>query len=657
MQKMRNIGILAHVDAGKTTITEQILFLAGELHRLGNVDAGSSVSDSMKVEQERGISVRSAALRFEYQNVIFNLIDTPGHSDFSGEVERALSVLDGAILVISAAEGIQAQTTVLWQYLRTLAIPTIIFINKIDRITADVEGVLDGIEASLSPHFVLLQRPVAQASMDANIVPWDADIAADEWFSGNVDKIVEQDDTLLMRYLEGEALSTQELAISLGVSCRAAKLHPVLLGVAKRGVGISELLQGIIDFLPQPAMAAAPEPLAARVFKIIHDPGLGKITFLRVFGGKFQPRDLLHNATRGIDEKVNMIKVHRASGWQDTPYAAAGDVVAVAGLKSAAVGDVLGTDLLPEKPLLSVAPFSVQVVAEDPTDYTALAQALGILNAEEPNLNFVWDRDERTFTVEVMGYIHIQILQQIIHDRFAIAARLTEPIIIYRETPLQTATGSEAYTMPKPCWAVVSYRIAPGKPGSGLVYHSEVSVDKIASKYQKEIQRMLPGALKQGPLGWQVTDIDITLIDGEDHEVHSRPGDFTIATMMAVMKGLTQRGTTLLEPVFAYSITIEEDKCGRVMTDIIKMRGSYEPPVIQRGFATISGVVPAATSLDYQITLSSISSGKAVFYTHFSGYRPCAVAEGSIRPYNGVHPLDRSKFILKMRGAIIQGTL
>jgi ribosomal protection tetracycline resistance protein len=655
MQSIRNIGIIAHVDAGKTTITEQMLYLAGELRKLGNVDNGTSVTDNLNVEKERGISVRSAVIRFKYENTVFNLIDTPGHSDFCGEVERALSVLDGAVLVVSAAEGIESQTTLLWNYLKALNIPTIIFINKIDRMNSDIEKVIDDIQTNLTQQIVVLQNPVQEATTEARIEAIDYSNSDPNCFADFSEKIVEQDDDLLMKYLEGKELKSDEVLQSFKTSCRAAKLHPVLLGVAKNGVGIKEFLQAIIDYLPAPTISTAPEPLSATVFKIQHDPVLGKISYLRLFSGSIKPRDEIHNVTRDLDEKVNQIKFSSARGWQEAPQLSAGDVGVVTGLKSAQIGDKLGIMNKNEKPHLSVSPFIVQVIVNNPADYTALAEALSILNIEEPNLNFDWDREERQLSIEVMGYIHIQILQQTIFDRFGMKVTLSDPAIIYKETPVKFAEGFEEYTMPKPCWAVCRFQIEPGKTGSGIIYKSLISTDKIAAKYQKEIERNIFKALLQGPLGWEVTDISIALIDGEDHEIHSRPGNFIIATNIALMRALTYAKTTLLEPILSYSISISEEKCGRVMSDIIRRRGSYDPPEISDGMIHIKGKIPAATSLDYQITLSSISSGKAAFRTSFHGYQVCDINDGVVRPYRGINPLDRSKYILKMRGAITEG--
>jgi ribosomal protection tetracycline resistance protein len=643
MKSIRNIGIIAHVDAGKTTITEQMLFLTGELRKLGSVDAGTSAMDKLSVEKARGISVRAATIQFEYKDTIINLIDTPGHSDFVGEVERSLSVLDGAIIVLSAAEGIEAQTPLLWHFLQLLKIPTIIFINKIDRMNSVVEKVIEDIYQELTDRIIVKQKPVQEAKPEANIEPWQGEFT---------ETICEQDDELLMKYLDGMEISDAELTASFRKSCRSGKLYPVLMGSAKNGIGIKELLDGVLHYLPQPHVSEEESGFSARIFKISYSPSLGKLCYLRVSGGSVKPRDVLKNVSREIEEKVNQVFIPKAKGAKPASELGPGEVGLVTGLKTSQIGDYLGIlppDITPE---LTVSPFLVQVAAENPGEYSALAEALAILDIEEPNLDFYWDKEEHQLSLKVMGYIHIQILEQTISDRFNIKAKLSDPEIIYKETPLHIADGYDEYTMPKPCWAVVKFRIEPGERGSGIVYNSIVSVDKIAAKYQKEVNRSISRALKQGILGWEVTDISITLIDGEDHEIHSRPGNFTIATNLALMKALDKSKTTLLEPVLSYKIVIEDELSGKIMSDILMMRGSYEPPELRSGYTIIKGKVPAATSADYQITLSSISGGKSAFQTSFWGYEACEVELGNTRAYKGVNPLDRAKYILKMRGAV-----
>ncbi len=654
MKSIRNIGILAHVDAGKTTITEQMLFHTGELRQLGSVDKGTAVSDNLSVERERGISVRAAALRFLHQETVINLIDTPGHSDFIGEVMRSLAVLDAVILVISAAEGLESQTRTLWQIIKEAKLPCIFFINKIDRMNADVQKVLADIRQDFTPDYIVLQKISNEAQTDAAISNYILCSDNNPWFTEFTEAVAESDDDLLTKYLEGNTLTDTEVVSSFVASSQAGRLYPVLLGSAKHGVGISPLLDAVVSYLPPPVSPPKNSCLAAQIFKITHDTVRGRLSYLRLFSASLRTREIVSNVTKGLEEKINQIFLPAVRSPQRVETISAGDVAIVSGLNKSQIGDWLGSQSTAARYPLSASPFLVQVVADNPSEDASLADALAVLNIEEPNLNFNWDKETRELSLEVMGYIHIQILKQTLVDRFRLGTQFSSPAIIYKETPQITAHGYEEYTMPKPCWAVCKFRVEPGNVGSGVVYISQVSVNKIAAKYQKEIARSIPDALSQGILGWEVTDIVITMVGGEDHEIHSRPGNFKLACNIALMRAFKKCQMTLLEPILSYHISIKEEKCGRVMSDIIRMRGTYQPPSLDSGIAIIKGTVPAATTADYPLALSSLSGGQATISISFTGYARCNITDGHTKAYRGINPLDRSKYILKMRGAIVE---
>ncbi|MDP6042328.1 MAG: GTP-binding protein, partial [Candidatus Latescibacteria bacterium] len=287
-------------------------------------------------------------------------------------------------------------------------------------------------------------------------------------------------------------------------------------------------------------------------------------------------------------------------------------------------------------------------------DHSRLAEALQQLASEDPHLNFKWFQDERELHVKIMGTIQTEILTEILQTRFGIDAFFNDPTVIYRETPCTTAFGSERYTMPKPCWAIVKFLIEPGERGTGLSYHSEVRTNDILMKYQNEIADNIHNALQQGVKGWEVTDLKITLVEGSDHVLHSRPGNFTLATNIAILKGLTESNTTLLEPILAFRISAPDEYMGKITSDIMTMRGTFDPATMHEGNFTLTGKVPLATSMDYSIRMSSLTSGKAKLAVHFDSYEPCTDNLGVTRPYKGISPLDRSKYILKMRGAITE---
>lgn len=691
---IRNIGIVSHVDAGKTTVTEQFLYASGAIRTAGSVDKGTAKTDSLAVERERGISVRAAITSFYWRNTKINLIDTPGHVDFSAEIERSLRALDGVVLIVSAVEGVQAHTETLWQALRALRMPTLILINKLDRIGADHGAVLAEIKRELTPNCLPLQvvrdeatanaglgsgwsaqifeqgrdkpfiEPLIEVivsvdsnSADSNSVdsnPADSNSAAGA--EDSLDSAQESDSgsetSLLEKYLNGDPLSFDSLNQAIARQTAAAALFPTFFGVSKNAIGIEELLDGIVDYLPGPT-AAADAPLSGVVFKIEHDTKLGKIAAVRLFSGQIQIRDNVHNATRDLDEKVNLIKQITPQKLEDMASFTAGDIAAVSGFSKARVGDLIGaTDNVPWELKLGEPLLTVKVAPVDESACSALAAALLELSVEDPQLDFQWLRDEREMHININGWIQIEVLEAIMKDRFDLEAKFESPTIIYKETPSREGLGSERYTMPKPCWAVVDFLITPGALGSGVVYQSNISVDKIAAKYQNEVERTIASALKQGPKGWEVTDLKITLVDGTDHILHSRSGDFVVATPMAILNGLVETGTTLLEPILAFRIVAPEDLFGTIASDLTRMRATFETPVFENGRFRLLGRIPAATSLDYPIKLSSRTGGKGKITTRLDGYELCNDEQGVTRLYRGISPLDRAKYILQARKAL-----
>ena len=394
-------------------------------------------------------------------------------------------------------------------------------------------------------------------------------------------------------------------------------------------------------------------PLSGAVFRLDHDPKLGRIAGVRLYRGQIKTRDSVYNTTAERIEKITQIKKPVLNKFEDTGILQAGDIGFVCGMPDVQIGDILGDPVpIPGACALGAPLLSVQVIPEDEADHTALAEALQKLASEDPHLNFQWFPDERELHVKIMGVIQTEILTEILSTRFGLSTRFSEPTVIYRETPSRSGFGAERYTMPKPCWAIVTYRIEPGEGGSGLVFASEVRTSDIGQKYQNEIAKNLYEAVHQGPKGWVVTDLKITLVDGSDHVLHSRPGNFRLATNIAILRGLTDIGNTLLEPFLAYRITGPEEFVGKISSDIIAMRGTLEPPDMADGRFTLRGRVPLSTSMNYAVRLGSQSGGKATLGVRFDGYEPCADELGIVRPYKGICPLDRSKYILKMRGAI-----
>jgi ribosomal protection tetracycline resistance protein len=655
-----NIGILAHVDAGKTTITEQMLFASGTLRSVGSVDKGTAVTDNLAVEKERGISVRVATASYMHKGIKVNIIDTPGHVDFCGEVERSLLALDAVVLVVSAVEGVQGHTITLFSAIQSLSIPCIVFINKIDRQGADVDRVMSEISRELTTNCLLLQQAIEQG---CNKVQIESEFSDKGTVSESItERIVETDNILLNSYLEGQELTFNQLDLALQKAVSDCLLIPVLIGVAKSSIGLSALMDGITHYLPQ-SIGKNKELLSAMVFKIEHDKLLGKMCYIRVFKGTINPRDVLlntyssNNISISKPQKVGQIKTIIKGKYVDMGMISAGDIGIVSGLSYAAVGDVFGdvfgdVDESLKSYSLSTPMLTVQVKPEDASQIMDLVKALTQLSNEDPQLDLQWLSEIRELHIKITGLIQIEILQAVLKERFDLNTTFTEPSIIYKETPSKLAYGYERYWMPKPCWAILKLKIEPGKRGSGISFSSIVSTNDVAAKYQKEIEATIESALKQGIKGWQVTDCKITLVEGEDHNVHSRSGDFIIATPMAMMNGLHESGTILLEPIVSFSMTAPVDLLGTITSDITKMRGVFESPQIENTYFKITGKFPAATTINYPVRLASLSAGKAKLTTKLVAYEPCTDDQGKVTQYRGVNPLDRDKWILQARGAL-----
>ena len=650
MLKIRNIALFAHVDAGKTTVTENLLFTGGNIRAKGTVDKGTSQTDFLEIEKEKGISVRTACVSFKKDDVIINLIDTPGHIDFSSETERSLPAVDGAVLIVSAVEGVQAHTETLWLLLQKMNIPTIFFINKIDRAGADVEQVLDEINKVLTKNTVVLQKVEQEASDNASVK--NIFIEHELIDTEIIEPIAEQNESLLEKFLEDEPLSFHELKTELIQSVNNCRLYPVLFGSAKNAIGTTELLNAIIDYLPKPKIIS--DKLSGYIYKVEHDKTLGKICHIRLFSGKINKRALIFNASQQIEEKVAQIKKVYTRKYVDIEEIEAGDIAVITGFSNAKAGDIIGYEQFERQKFLKqdVALLSVKVTAKNPNDAPKLLAAFKQLSDEDPKLNMKWLNDLRELHITIKGKIQIEILSKLLKSRFEIEADFDEPSIIYKETPIKTAEGYVRYWMPKPCWAIMRFKIEPAERGSGVEYKSVVSFDKIKQRYQNQVAETVPKALQQGIKGWEVTDLKITLIDGEDHEVHTHPNDFTIATPMGIMDGLQNTGTQLLEPILNFKITAPEEILGTIASDLTKMRASFANPQFENGKVILRGKIPVATSLDYPVRLASISGGKAKISTKFDSYQECALEDGKTTPYRGISPLDTAKYILHARKAL-----
>jgi len=641
---IRNIGIFAHVDAGKTTITEQLLFRSGRLRTLGRVDDGTASTDWLTVERDRGISVKSACTSFSIGDITVNLIDTPGHVDFISEVERSFIPLDGAILVVSAVEGIQAHTEILWNALFSMKIPTVFFINKIDRAGADAQKVYE----SICNHFAVDCVPLCDLSgTDCAFL-----YSADKTNEVLLNVVCSHDDYLLERFLADEPISDQTCWNAFITQCRTAKIYPVLCGAAVKGIGIDALMKAICECLPSPVNRQTNEPVGV-VFKLEHDKKMGLIAHVRLYGGTLKNRDAIYFKRLDRTEKVSQIRKIYSNRYNDIGILEAGDIGAICGIDSLRVGDIIGHDESVGRSVsLAQALLKVRVYPKSEEEYPQLVRALEELSAEDPALDVAWIKQERELCVNIMGVIQLEILGSLLKERYNIDASFGAPSVIYKETLKQKGVGFIDYTMPKPCWAILKFEMEPLPRGSGVVFETDVRDDKIFYRYQNQVRQAIPDSLEQGMFGWEVTDIKIRLVDGSHHTVHTHPLDFVVATPMGIMNGLARNGTVLLEPMVKVRLSVPEELSGKVIRDFLDMRGSYDNPAIADGKFTLEGRLPVATSLDYPQRLGAMSGGRGVISMNFDGYEECPSELGKTAKRRGINPLDTAKYILWIRGAL-----
>lgn len=639
MSRVRNIGIFAHVDAGKTTLSEQLLAHAGAIRTKGSVDSGTAHTDTLPVERRRGISVKATCVSFHHKDVQVNLIDTPGHVDFSAEVERSLWALDAAILVVCAVEGVQPQTEVLFSAMQEQQIPVIFFLNKTDRIGADLERVLGQIQRLLTQKAVMLS--------DAEAV---------------TELICDQDDGLFERYLNGESFEEAFLRHRLAELTRSSNAYPVLSGSALRDEGILPLLDAIVDFFPEPITCNS---LCGVVFAAQHDRNLGRGVWIRLFGGSLENRMPIalpedSNFMTG-EKKSEFLKISQIFDPDGVSVGKLmpGDIGIVYGLGNIPIGHVIGDSaLLPrwiEPGRLRTPLIAVQVIPEKPEQMQALHQACTILSGEDPLLQANYIRTLNELHLQVMGTIQLEILEEVLKSRFDLNVTFTPPAIIYKETVSRSCEGYVAYLEPEPCWAILRFRIDPAPRGSGVTYSSQVPVRTVKAHYQNQVAQAIPLALSQGRLGWQVTDVNITLIDGGDHQFHTHPLDFIVATPMAIQDGLRNGGSTLLEPILDVRFLLPPENVGRVISDVSAMRGEVLDSFSDGERMIINARIPVQSSLDYSITLAAVTGGRGAMSARLHGYRECPLELGATAKRRNVDPLDTSKYILAARGALEGG--
>lgn len=617
---IRNIGIMAHVDAGKTTLTEQLLYASGVLRTPGRVDHGTALTDSMEVEKKRGITVRAAAAALDWAGVNIRIIDTPGHADFYPEVERSIRTLDGVVLVISSVEGIQLQTSTIWTALRESAIPTLIFVNKLDRKGSCSSRLIGEMRQRLAATVLPLQQ-VSGEETRAPFVTGIIDSAALRLEA--IECLAQVDQEFMDIYLGDKDADWIHMETAIRDLARQAKVYPVLFGAALSGIGVTELLDAIIACLPGPKGYEHTD-LSALVFKVETDKIAGRRVYVRVFEGAIAKRENIRNATLGKDEKTTRIlKLNQGEEYKDTTRLVAGDIGILHGLQSFKAGHVLGDDYAIRAVSTPVEPMlTARIDPRRTGDWNVLLKALQELEDEDPLLNVEWIEDQSEIQLRFFGEVQMEIIRDLLSSRFGLTVNISRPNVIYKETP--KGPGEAGIKYRDGGYADLELRVEPLPAGSGFEYEAAISGDdKIYQKFMKQIPQVLEQCCRTGPLGWEVTDLRVTLLDGYcKYDLGTKHDDYKIVTPMVFAEALNKAGMLLLEPVMNFEISVPEEYGPQIYRDLIKMRASFRQPVVADNRLLFNGKVPFAETFRCTSVLYASSRGQGVLKTKFCGYYP-----------------------------------
>jgi len=639
-----NLGILAHVDAGKTSLTERLLYAAGVIDEIGSVDDGSTQTDFLALERQRGITIKSAVVSFVVGDVTVNLIDTPGHPDFIAEVERVLSVLDGAVLVISAVEGVQPQTRVLLRTLRRLRIPTLLFVNKIDRPGADQERVLRSIAARLTPAIIPMGSAGGLGTSGARYTPYPA---ADAGFTSRlVELLADHDDAFLAAYVEDEtAASDRQLRRALAAQTGRAVVHPVFFGSAITGAGVDALIAGITGLLPA-AEGAADAPVSGTVFKVERGPAGEKIAYLRLFSGTVRTRDRLRfGADR--EGKVTAISVFDRGSAVRRALVAAGQIGKLWGLGEVRIGDAVG-DAGTSADRHHFAPPTLEtiVVPCRPADKGVLHMALTQLAEQDPLINLRLDDVRQEISVSLYGEVQKEVIQATLATDFGLEVTFRETTTICIERPVGTGAAVElVHKAPNPFLATVGLRVEPAPPGSGVAFRLAVELGSMPLAFFNAVEETVRETLQHGLHGWQVTDCAITMTHAGYTPPTSTAGDFRNLTPLVLMSALKRAGTAVYEPMHRFRLELPADTVGTVFPVLVRLRAVPDAPVIRGPSGTLEGDIPAARVHELEQHLPALTRGEGVLECAFDHYRR---VHGTIptRPRSDHNPLNRKEYLL-----------
>jgi elongation factor G len=670
LERYRNIGIIAHIDAGKTTTTERILFYTGKTHRIGSVDDGTTVTDWMEQERERGITIVSAAVSAEWKGYQINIIDTPGHIDFTAEVQRSLRVLDGGIVIFDAVQGVEPQSETVWRQADRYGVPRICFVNKMDRAGASYERTIEMVQERLGANPIAVQLPIGSESnfrgavdllsMKASVwedelgrepreteIPVDLLSQAEAMHDHMIEQIAETDDELTLKYLEGQKITEDELKAALREAVIAGKATPVYCGSSLRNRGVQPLLDAVLDFLPSPedvppvqgihprtdqTLERPPRddaPLSALVFKIVTDPYVGRLAYFRVYSGKLSQGAMVYNSAKDQRERVGRLLRMYADRREDVDEVLAGDIGAVLGLKSAFTGDTLcdlSNPILLENISFPEPVISVAIEPKTAADQDKMSEALRKLSEEDPTFRVRSDQETGQTLISGMGELHLDIIVDRMLREFRVQARVGRPQVSYRESITQPVQRAEyryvKQTGGRGQYGHVILELQPGEPGSGISFENDIVGGVIPKEFISSVEKGVREASEGGVIaGYPVTDVKVRLYDGSYHEVDSNEMAFKMAGSLAFKEGIQRGGPVLQEPIMKVEVVVPEEFLGEIIGQMNACRGEILGMEVRPGNAqAVRAMVPLAEMFGYATDLRSASQGRGVFTMEFDHY-------------------------------------
>ncbi len=685
LEKTRNIGIMAHIDAGKTTTTERILYYTGRIHKIGETHEGASQMDWMEQEQERGITITSAATTAQWDGHRVNIIDTPGHVDFTVEVERSLRVLDGAVTLLDAQSGVEPQTETVWRQATTYGVPRIVFINKMDKIGANflysVGTLHDRLEANAHPvqlpigaedHFDgiidLVEMKAYKYNNDEGTdieeisIPEDMQELAEEWRLKLVEAVADSDEEIMMSYLEGEFIDVETLKAGIRKATLAVEMYPVFCGSAFKNKGVQLLLDGVIDYLPAPTdiesikgvdmdtgeeilrHADDSEPFSALAFKVMTDPFVGRLTFFRVYSGTLKAGSYIKNATKDNRERVGRILQMHANSRQEIPEVFAGDIAAAVGLKNTTTGDTLCDEkdsVILESMDFPEPVIEVAIEPDSKADQDKMGVALQKLAEEDPTFRASTDHETGQTIIAGMGELHLDIIVDRLKREFKVSATVGAPQVSYRET-FRSSTEAEGKFVRqsggKGQYGHVWIEFSPNEEGKGFEFENAIVGGVVPREYIPAVEAGLRDSLANGVLaGFPLVDIKAKLFDGSYHDVDSSETAFKVAASLALRNAAKKANPTILEPLMAVEVTVPEEYLGDVMGHVSSRRGRIEGTQARGNAQIVKSLIPLSEMFGYATTLRSASQGRGTFSMQFDHYAdvPKSIAEEIIKQYGG----------------------